>query len=135
MPLLYDRFVAEMHHPADMPEAVVALLKDFLIRWGPTFKQFEDYHLVYLHELCDRHVNRFNHALHGHAAGGNGNGLGASGNGRTAMPVKREQVQSAKFLSAVLVAVEQEMRGEVRSRVNVDAIPLTIRNGAAPATV
>lgn len=137
MPTIFDRFAAEMNHPEDMPEAMVALLKDFLIRWGPSFKQFEDYHMVYIHELCDRHVQRFNLALHGQTAvvSGNGNGNGSArvgGNGRPApVGLKREQVQSAKFLSAVLVAVEQEMRGEVRSKVNVETIPLTIRNAAA----
>lgn len=134
MPAIYDRFAAEMKHPNDMPEAVVAVLKDFLIRWGPTFKQFEDYHMVYIHELCDRHVQRFNHALHGHAIGGNGTGNGnmnGGGNGHPApFTLKREHVQSAKFLTAVLVAVEQEMRGEVRSKVNIEAIPLTIRSKA-----
>ncbi len=124
MPTIYDRFAAEMHHLPDMPEAMVALLKDFLIRWGPSFKQFEDYHMVYVHELCDRHVQRFN----------NKSGLGSAndGLGRLVGSVpKREQVQSAKFLSAVLVAVEQEMRGQVRSMINVDAIPLTIQSPMA----
>ncbi len=128
MPAIFDRFAAEMHHQPDVPEAIVAVLKDFLIRWGPTFQQFEDYHMVYVHELCDRHVQRFN-GNNGSVQNANGNGHGGS-NGHG---LKREQVQSAKFLSAVLVAVEQEMRGQVRSKVRVDAIPLTIKS-AVPAT-
>lgn len=123
MPAIYDRFASEMHHAPDMPEAIVALLKDFLIRWGPSFKQFEDYHMVYIHELCDRHVARFNGR----------NGVAMNGNGRqNGTGVKREQVQSAKFLSAVLVAVEQEMRGQVRSSLgDLNTIPLSIKGPIA----
>ncbi len=124
MPTIFDRFAAEMHHQPDVPEAIVAVLKDFLIRWGSSFERFEDYHLVYIQELCDRHVQRFN--------GNNGAVQNGSGSSRPDGSIlRREQTQSAKFLSAVLVAVEQEMRGQVRSKVNVDAIPLTIQSPIA----
>jgi hypothetical protein len=126
IPMIFDRLSAEMTHQPDVPEAIVAVLKDFLIRWGSTFERFEDYHDVYLHELCDRHVQRFNT--------GNGVPVSHNGNGRlNGPPLKRDLVQSAKFLSAVLVAVEQEMRGQVRSMLNVEVIPLSIKS-PIPAT-
>ncbi len=113
MPTIFDRLSDGVSNKSDIPEAMVALLKDFLIRWGPTFERFEDYHMVYVGELCDRHIERFNRKGNN---GGNGDGVF----------IRREQVQSAKFLSAVLVAVEQEMRGEARSMLSGKTIPLSL---------
>lgn len=123
---IYDRFAAELNHQPDLPEAIVAVVKDFLIRWGPSFQQFEDYHMVYVHELCDRHVQRFNSKNIQGSQNDSGH-VGKSG-------PRREQVQSAKFLSAVLVAVEQEMRGQIRSMMNVETIPLTVESPVAIST-
>jgi len=119
MPMIYDRLTAGITHQSDIPEAIVALLKDFLIRWGPTFERFEDYHMVYVSELCDRHIERFNRS----------GGTAKNDNGRV---LSRDVVQSARFLSAVLVAVEQEMRGEARSALSAQVVPLTM-SGAALA--
>jgi hypothetical protein len=120
MPTIFERLAAGMAHSSDIPEAIVALLKDFLIRWGPTFERFEDYHMVYISELCDRHIERFNRNS-GTANNSNGCGL------------QRDVAQSSKFLSAVLVAVEQEMRGEARSTLSAETIPLTVLGVTAAA--
>ncbi len=118
IPTIHDRLADGINHSSDIPEAIVALLKDFLIRWGPTFERFEDYHMVYIDELCDRHIERFNR---NQSKGGNG----------APSVLTRDQAQSARFLSAVLVAVEQEMRGEARSMLAGDVVPLIIAGAAA----
>ncbi|MEK6798086.1 MAG: alpha/beta fold hydrolase [Planctomycetota bacterium] len=117
LPTLHDRLSAEIHYQPGVPEAMVAVIKDFLIRWGPTFERFEDYHQVYLQELCDRHVARFN--------GDNRNGRITNGKALT-----REHTQTSKFVTAVLVAVEQEMRGEARSMLEPEPIRITVRGDA-----
>ena len=121
MPTIFDRFSVGIAHKSDIPEAIVALLKDFLIRWGPTFERFEDYHMVYIGELCARYIERFNR----------NNATAHNGHGRV---LQRDHVQSSKFLSALLVAVEQEMRGEARSMLSAETIPLTVAGAAAAAT-
>ena len=57
MPLLYDRLSREIRYAPGVPEAMVDVLKDFLIRWGGSFEDFEPHHFTYLNELCDRHVH------------------------------------------------------------------------------
>ena len=116
IPQLFDRLQSEIAYKAGVPEALVAVFKDFLIRWGATFRQFEDYHLVYLNELCDRHIERWNGRTPGETPGGDGE------NGSS---LDRRHVQSARFITAMLVGVEQELRGETKSRLNVEVVEST----------
>ncbi|PWU12166.1 MAG: hypothetical protein C5B51_01185 [Terriglobia bacterium] len=104
MPVIYDRLWAELEYKPAIPEAYVDIMKDFLIRWGKGFQGFEDYHMTYLNELCDRHIERWNQKR-------------AEGKGQvaeTAQTLKREQTGHFKFIREVLVAVDQELRGEAR---------------------
>ena len=122
MPVLYDRLASEMSYKAGVSEAMVAVFKDFLIRWGASFERFEDYHNIYLSELCDRHIERWN-----------GNGKRAvDGNGNGTAPT-RDEVQTARFIGAVLVGVEQELRGEAKARPEPNLVSLNLQgvSGAA----
>jgi len=100
MPTLYERLTNEMTDRLGVPEAIVAVLKDFLIRWGKGFEAFEDFHYVYLQELCDRHIERFNSKAGDDKTPGHGNGT-----------LTADHVVSKRFLTEVLVSVEQELRG------------------------
>lgn len=102
---IYDRLSEEMLYKPGISEAFVSIFKDFLIRWGKTFKGFEDFHKVYLNELVDRHTERWNARY-------------AEGNvdsDENTLELTRAEATSQKFIRPLLVAVEQEMRGEIRS--------------------
>ncbi|PWU12167.1 MAG: hypothetical protein C5B51_01190 [Terriglobia bacterium] len=106
MPAIYDRLAGEMDYKAGVQEAFVAVMKDFLIRWGKGFQGFEDFHMVYIQELCDRHVERWNQKF-------------AEREGQFAsnvLSLSREQSAHFKFIREMLTAVEQELRGEVRAQ-------------------
>ncbi len=105
MPMLYGRLSSELEYKPGVQEATVSVLKDFLIRWGKGFEGFEDFHRVYLNELCDRHVERWNKRY-------------AEGEGsfdQNVLGLTLDEATSLKFTRELLVAVEQEMRGEIRA--------------------
>jgi hypothetical protein len=43
-----------------VPEGLVRVWKDFVIRFGATFEKFEDYHMTSLKELVDRTIEQGN---------------------------------------------------------------------------
>ena len=106
IPMVYGRLNSEIEHKPVIPEIIVAVLTDFLIRWGSGFTQLEDYHQAYLSELCDRHIERLN--------GKDDLGAG-TGDGRGSV-LTLERARSARFVREVLVSVEQALRGEVKAK-------------------
>jgi radical SAM superfamily enzyme YgiQ (UPF0313 family) len=120
MPMLWERLNAGIGNGPGIAEALVGVAKDFLIRWGPTFEKLEDYHAVYLNELCDRHIGRYHERQADDPAG--------YSSGR---PLDRTRAQSSEFLNSLLVAVEQEMRGDARSRLDPDSIGLKLHGERA----
>jgi hypothetical protein len=105
LPLVYDRLSAGIDYRPAVPEAMVAVIKDFVIRWGENFTEFEPHHHVYLHELCDRHIERWNSSPHPARNGG----------GRSETDLVREQVSLPQFVQALMVSVEQELRAGVKA--------------------
>lgn len=105
MPVLYDRLSAEIHYKPCVSEAMVDVLKDFVIRWGANFKDFEPHHFVYLNELCDRHVQRWNEK----------SDVAGVVNGDDE-PLTADRARTVHFIKGLLVAVEQELRGASRPR-------------------
>ena len=55
-PELYVRVQGGLKDKARAEDALVEVTYDFLTRWGPSFRQFEDHHRTFLYELCDRTV-------------------------------------------------------------------------------
>ncbi len=106
IPRLYERLNSEIEHKAEIPEVIIVVLKEFLIRWGSGFTQLEDYHQAYLSELCDRHVERWNSK----------EALGVGGEYEQRSVLTPERIRSARFVREVLVSVEQALRGEVRAQ-------------------
>jgi hypothetical protein len=109
MPLLFDRLSREIHYPPGVPEAMVDVLKDFLIRWGGNFEDFEAHHFTYLNELCDRHVERWNEKVIAIPAG------------TPVDPLTAERAKSIPFMRGLLVAVEQELRGSAPAEIAATA--------------
>jgi hypothetical protein len=104
MPVLYKRLSTELDYKPAIQEAMVAIMKDFLVRWGGSFETFEDFHMTYLNELCDRHIERWNQRY-------------AEKNGSfedNVLTLTAEQTTHFRFVREVLVAVEQDLRGELR---------------------
>lgn len=104
MPPLYDRIAEAIHYKPGIPEAIVSVFKDFLIRWGKGFEDFEDYHHTYLNELCDRHTERWN-----------AEGRRSASDTDAGAVLSRRDAESKRFITEVLVSVEQDLRGHVRS--------------------
>jgi len=82
-----------------VPNGLIQVWRDFLIRWGETFTTLEDYHLEHLSELCDKTSER---AKAGQLADG---GIQAKVDHLT-------DQQMRQFAGEILVAVEQDLRGE-----------------------
>jgi hypothetical protein len=106
LPLVFDRLEAELEYGPAVPEAMVAIVKDFVVRWGGSFKDFEPHHTTYVGELCDRHVERLNASW---ATRRN------SERERVKTTLVRDQVKSPQFVQALMASVEQELRLGVRS--------------------
>jgi len=106
IPRLYERLNSEIEHKAGIPEVIITILRDFLIRWGSGFTQLEDYHHAYLSELSDRHIGRWNSKK----------ALGVGAEDEQGSVLTPERIRSARFVREVLVSVEQALRGEVRAQ-------------------
>lgn len=61
-PELYERVRRGLKDESRAEDALVEVTYDFLARWGPSFRQFEEHHRTFLYELCDRTVASENDA-------------------------------------------------------------------------
>ncbi len=104
LPMIYDHLEAGMTYRTAVPEAMVSVITDFVVRWGGGFKEFEAHHHTYLKELCDRHTERWN-------ANATARRLSEDPGLKTGLI--REQLGSPQFVQALMVAVEQELRAAV----------------------
>jgi hypothetical protein len=62
-PDLYARVHQGLQDKSRAEDALVEVTYDFLARWGPSFRQFEEHHRTFLYELCDRTVAAENNTL------------------------------------------------------------------------
>lgn len=115
MPMLHERLAHEINYKPGVPEAIVAALKDFLIRWGKGFEAFEDFHYTYLDELCDRHVERWN-----------SNAGAVQGGGTNETALTPADATSKRFITEVLVSVQQELRGLNQSGHETQLVDLKV---------
>ena len=53
-PQVYRRVYLNLHDKEQLPDALVEVFADFLVRWGASFTQLEDHHYAFFDELCDR---------------------------------------------------------------------------------
>jgi radical SAM superfamily enzyme YgiQ (UPF0313 family) len=97
-PRTYRAVVAGLGDTRLVPEALIRVWKDFLIRWGETFTTFEDYHYEHLRELCDRSIEQGNAGQFSDAQ------VNAAVDGLTDQQLRR-------LAGEVLVSVEQDLRG------------------------
>jgi hypothetical protein len=59
-PAIYSRLYSNLQDKNRIPEALVEVFVDFLVRWGDGFKLFEAYHQEFFYEICDRTSAKFN---------------------------------------------------------------------------
>lgn len=64
-PELFARVHRGLNDKSRAEDALVEVTYDFLARWGPSFKEFEEHHRTFLHELCDRTVASENSVARG----------------------------------------------------------------------
>jgi radical SAM superfamily enzyme YgiQ (UPF0313 family) len=60
---VYRRIYTNLMDKRRVPEALVEVFVDFLVRWGENFTQAEAYHYSFLNEICDRTCAKFNGQL------------------------------------------------------------------------
>ncbi len=101
-PATYRWIVEGIHESSAVPEALIRVWKDFLIRWGESFEKFEDFHLEHLRELCDRTIEQGNAGEFSNAR------INAQVDGLSAGQLRR-------LAGEVLVSVEQDLRGVPQS--------------------
>ena len=97
-PSTYRWILEGLDESSAVPEALIRVWKDFLIRWGETFEKFEDYHHEHLRELCDRTIELGNAGEFSNAR------INAEVDGLSAGQLRR-------LAGEVLVSVEQDLRG------------------------
>jgi radical SAM superfamily enzyme YgiQ (UPF0313 family) len=117
LPALYDQLSVGIIDSQAIPVALMGVIKDFLVRWGPSFTGFEPHHMTYLSELCDRHTERWLATHEGKAIVRNPDAF------------TREHVTNQNFIQALMVGVEQELRADVKPPL------IQISNLSQPATV
>lgn len=59
-PDLYRRIYSNVRDKNEVPAALVEIMIDFLVRYGTDFQQLQDYHRLFLNEICDRTCAKFN---------------------------------------------------------------------------
>ena len=97
-PQTYHAVLDGLHDARLVPEALIRVWKDFLIRWGETFTNFEDYHDQHLRELCDRYIEQGNAGQFSDAQ------VNARVDGLNDQQLRR-------LAGEILVSVEQDLRG------------------------
>ena len=96
-PKTYEWLMRELD-PAMVPEGLLRVWKAFVIRWGPTLTQLENYHLEHLRELCSRTIEEGNTGQFDVAC-------------VKADVQNLSNVQVRRLAGEVLVSVEQDLRG------------------------
>lgn len=93
---LHERVYGGLGDKSRTDDALIDVTRDFITRWGPSFQHFEDHHLVFLEELCDRSIASENSVSN--RPSGNGGGPG------------RPDIGAGRLSDEVLRCVEQELR-------------------------
>ena len=104
-PAVYRRVAEGLLDRSRLEAALVEVFGDFLVRWGQSFTQFEDYHQSYLMEICDRTLAKENSHLARPAL---------AGGGLAVMP----DFRATRLPEQVLRSVEQDLRVGGRARLN-----------------
>ena len=105
-PDLYARVHQGLRDKSRVEGALVEVTYDFLARWGPSFRLFEEHHRTFLYELCDRTVAAENGALR---AGDDRRPAGARQE-QTGQGSGRPDVRLRRLAADVLRCVEQDLR-------------------------
>jgi hypothetical protein len=93
-----------LEDPRLVPEGLVRVWKDFVIRYGATFERFEDYHFSSLQELVERTVEQGNSGQFSH----------------TRSMAQVENLTSARLRSLseqIIFTVEQDLKSEPNSQL------------------
>jgi radical SAM superfamily enzyme YgiQ (UPF0313 family) len=59
-PEVYRRVYLNLQDKSRVPEALTEIFVDFLVRWGDTFTELEEYHRAFLQEIADRTCAKVN---------------------------------------------------------------------------
>lgn len=107
-PVLYARVSEALIDQSRLQNALVEVLYDFVTRWGSTFEHFEEYHRVFLFELCDRTVAKENNNVSaGRAEKGEAGEVGTHMAGGSSAPTA---IWLRRLGDEVLRTVEQDLR-------------------------
>jgi len=91
-----------LNDPRLVPEGLVRIWKDFVIRYGADFEKFEDFHVTSLRELADRTIEQGNKGVFSHK--------------RSLAQVENLNSTQLRFLTEqIILAVEQDLKSESSS--------------------
>lgn len=95
-PKLHERVYGALDDQSRTDDALINVTRDFLTRWGSGFHHFEDHHLIFLEELCDRSIARENSVSNRPSRNGGG--------------LVHPDLSASRLSDEVLRCVEQELR-------------------------
>ncbi len=107
-PELHTRVYVGLADKSRLHDALVEVVYDFITRWGLSFRNFEEHHRSFLHELCDRTIAKENaNCL---------SDVGQNGHGETSADMAgltdgQVKIRLRSLSDDILRAVEQELRG------------------------
>lgn len=97
-PEIHKRVYLGLKDKTCVGEALIEVFTDFIIRWGRTFEQFEEYHKIFLQEIADRTIAKENSAYDD-----------------TVAPIQSSEevpdVKKTRLADEILKHVEQKLRG------------------------
>jgi radical SAM superfamily enzyme YgiQ (UPF0313 family) len=102
---VYKRTYLNLTNKDNIPEAMIEIFVDFLVRWGSGFKQLEEHHIEFLKEIVDRTCTKFN-------------GQPPQDFQPITAGAPIEDVRRARLSDDVLKSVEQELIKLVQTKTN-----------------
>lgn len=101
-PEVRERLSKGLQNGARVNDALVEVFGDFVVRWGPTFTEFEDYHRDFLLEICDRTIAKENASVAGDGS--------APASSTTESLAAIRDLRIAELPDEILRIVEQDLR-------------------------
>ena len=109
-PEMYERMWRCLADKTRIPDALIEVIYEFLIRWGVSFLELEDHHRTFLYELCERTIVRENGSCRQSAGAAGRREAAESTDVATRFSQRLDNVRLDQLADGVLHCVEQWLR-------------------------